>query len=63
MKRGLSSAPPPSLTRNRNIVGAHLTKSGKPDRRYLENQHLTKDEAEIERAKSILRRAGIKIVE
>lgn len=41
------------------VVGIRRTKNGAPDRRYLENQHLTRQQAEIERAKFILRNSGV----
>lgn len=39
-------------------TGIHRTKSGAPDRRFVENQHLTSRQAEIEKARYLLQTLG-----
>lgn len=46
---------------NVSVSGVHRTKNGAPDRRFVENQHLTAREAEIEKAKFILQQATISV--
>lgn len=60
-KRFSENKVPQGIAKSRNTFGVHRTKSGAPDRRFLENQHLTATQAEIEQAKELLRRAGIKV--
>jgi hypothetical protein len=62
-RRFIENRSMPAPPKRRDSVGLHLTKEGKPDRRYLENQHLTEREAEIEKAKDLLRSEGIRTID